>query len=66
MSKFLILIVAFLIFTGLFRPMVRKLNLGRLPGDIHVEYGNMRLYLPITTSILVSLALGLLIWLLRH
>lgn len=66
MSKFLILIVAFLIFTGLFRPMIRKLNLGRLPGDIHVEYGNMRLYLPITTSILVSLALGLLIWLLRH
>lgn len=66
MSKFLILIGVFLLVTGLFRPLIRKLRLGRLPGDFLIQRGTFRLYLPITTSIVVSLALYLLIWLLRH
>jgi hypothetical protein len=36
---------------------------GRLPGDIVIERENFTLYLPITTSILVSLLLSLLLWL---
>jgi hypothetical protein len=39
--------------------------LGRLPGDIAVERDGFRLYVPITTSVLASLALMLLGWLLR-
>jgi hypothetical protein len=34
--------------------------LGRLPGDIVVERESFRFYLPLTTSILVSLVLTLL------
>jgi hypothetical protein len=40
--------------------------LGRLPGDIVVERERFRLYLPITTSVLVSGAFMLVGWLLRR
>lgn len=66
MSKFLILIGVFLIVTGLFRPLFRKLRLGRLPGDFMIQRGSFRLYLPVTSSILVGLGLTVLIWLFRH
>lgn len=39
-----------------------KMPLGRLPGDIVFEKENLRLYIPITTSILASLALSLILW----
>jgi len=41
------------------------LPLGRLPGDIAIERGSFRLYVPITTSLLVSAAFMLVSWLLR-
>jgi hypothetical protein len=40
--------------------------LGRLPGDIAVERDSFRLYIPITTSLLVSGVLMLVSWLLRR
>jgi hypothetical protein len=39
---------------------------GRLPGDIRIERDNLRVYFPITSMILISLALTLLINLLRR
>jgi hypothetical protein len=42
------------------------LPLGRLPGDIAIERGGFRLYVPITTSILVSGAVTLVSWLFRR
>ena len=39
---------------------------GRLPGDIRIERDNFRLYVPITSMILVSLGLTLLINLVRR
>ena len=40
--------------------------LGRLPGDIHVERGNWSFYVPLTTSILVSVVLTLILALLSR
>jgi hypothetical protein len=37
--------------------------LGRLPGDLRFERGGARVYVPITTSILISVALTLVLWL---
>ena len=37
--------------------------IGRLPGDIHVQRGNWTFYFPLGTSILVSLVLTLVLWL---
>ncbi len=36
---------------------------GRLPGDIVIRRGNWTFYFPIVTSLLVSLVLTLLLWL---
>jgi len=41
-------------------------GLGRLPGDIVVERGGFRLYIPIATSILLSLIVTGVLWLLRR
>lgn len=40
-------------------------RLGRLPGDIVVEKENVRVYFPIVTSIVLSVLLSLVMWLLR-
>lgn len=37
--------------------------IGRLPGDIHVQRGNWTFYFPLGTSILLSLILTLVLWL---
>ncbi len=40
--------------------------LGRLPGDIRIERENFRFYFPVTTMILLSLALSAVLWLVRR
>ncbi|MCF6211397.1 MAG: DUF2905 domain-containing protein [Gammaproteobacteria bacterium] len=55
----------FFLAVGLLWPWLLKLGLGRLPGDIFIERGNVRFYFPLTTAIIVSLLLSLLFWLLR-
>ena len=37
--------------------------LGRLPGDISIKRDNFSFYFPITTSILISIVLSLVLWL---
>ncbi len=38
---------------------------GRLPGDIYVKRGSFTFYFPLATSILISVILSLILWLLR-
>ena len=40
--------------------------LGRLPGDISLERGNFRVYVPVATSLLLSLVLTLVLNLLAR
>ncbi len=40
--------------------------LGRLPGDIVYRKGNVTLYFPLATSLLISVLLTLLFWLFRR
>ncbi|HEU4641221.1 MAG TPA: DUF2905 domain-containing protein [Gemmatimonadaceae bacterium] len=39
---------------------------GRLPGDIRIERDGVRVYVPITSMIVVSLLLTLLSWIVRR
>jgi hypothetical protein len=39
------------------------LRIGRLPGDVSIERDRFRLYLPIGTSIAISIVLTLVLWL---
>ena len=65
MAKILIIAGAVLIAAGLLWPWLKQLPIGRLPGDFTVTIGNAKLYLPLGTSILVSVILTLLIRLFR-
>ncbi len=51
--------------TGLLLVIAERfgIKLGRLPGDVMIQRGNLRIYLPIATSILLSLLLTLVLWL---
>ncbi len=40
--------------------------LGRLPGDISLERPGFRLYFPLATSVLLSLLVSGILWLLRR
>ncbi len=62
-AKWLIILGLVLVALGLLWPLVQKLGLGRLPGDIVIERENFRLYLPLGTSILISVVLSLVLWL---
>ena len=40
--------------------------LGKLPGDIRIERENFKLYFPVVTSILLSVLVSIIIWLISH
>jgi hypothetical protein len=61
-----ILIVLGLVITGIGVLVWLGVPLGRLPGDIVIRREGFTVYLPITTSILVSVAFTLLAMLLRR
>jgi hypothetical protein len=60
-SRTLVAIGVLLVVVGLAWPLVTKLGLGRLPGDIAVERENFRFYFPLTTLLLVNLAIWVLV-----
>ena len=63
MGKFLIIAGILILVTGIIIQLFPKLPLpGKLPGDIVIDRGNFRMYLPITTSILVSIVLSLILF----
>lgn len=46
---------------GLYLAGRLNLPLGRLPGDFHVERGNLTVYIPLATFLLLSLILTILL-----
>jgi hypothetical protein len=66
MPKLLILLGAILILVGVAWLVGERFGLGRLPGDLKFEFGNVRIYLPLATSLVLSAILTLALWLLRR
>ena len=63
MPKLLIIIGIVMIALGIAWLVGERLGLGRLPGDFVIERGNMRIYLPLTTCLIISALMTLLFWL---
>jgi len=64
--KFLIGLGIVLVVIGLVWLAVgRFFPIGRLPGDIVIEKGNVRFYFPIVTCIIISVMLSLIAWIAR-
>ena len=66
MPKLLIVLGIVLIAAGLAWLAGERLGLGRLPGDIVIEGKNVRIYIPLMTSLVLSIVLTLLFWLFGH
>jgi len=67
MGKLLIIVGAVLIVLGLLYTYSDKIPLpGKLPGDIVIEKDNVRFYFPLMTSILVSILLSLILYLINR
>jgi DUF2905 family protein len=67
-GRMLIILGAVLIVAGLLVSLGERLSvkLGRLPGDFVIRGKNSVFYFPVVTSLLLSLLLTALLWLLRR
>jgi len=61
-ARLLIVLGVVLVAIGLLWPLISKLGLGRLPGDIVIRRDHVVFYAPITTCLIVSLILSLVVW----
>ena len=66
MKVWLVILGAALLILGLAWPWIERLGLGRLPGDFRYEREGFSFYFPLTTSLIVSIVVSLLVWLLRR
>ncbi len=65
MQRTVIIIGISIVLIGLLWPWLSKLPFGRLPGDILIVRPGLKLYIPLTTMVLVSLLISLLLWMFR-
>jgi len=63
MSRFLIVLGLVILALGLLWPVLARLGLGRLPGDIVIQRGNFSFYFPLVTCIIISVLLSVVLWL---
>lgn len=62
-GKLLIVFGLLIVVVGVILLLVGRLPwLGRLPGDIHIQRGNWTFYFPLATSLLISIVLTLIFW----
>jgi len=61
-SRLLILLGMVLVAIGLLWPVISKLGLGRLPGDIVIRRDHVVFYAPIATCLIISVILSLIVW----
>ena len=66
MQRFLIIAGIALVVAGLAWPLLARLGLGNLPGDIHIERENFSFHFPLMTGIVLSLVVSLLFWIFRR
>ncbi len=68
LGKFLLVMAGIIAVVGLLLLFAGKLNLplGRLPGDIIYRGKNTVIYFPLATSLIISIVLSLLLWLINR
>lgn len=61
MIKWILVLAVVVILLGLFAPQLAKLGLWKLPGDLRFTHKGREYFLPITSTVLLSVALTLLL-----
>jgi hypothetical protein len=66
-GKFIVLVGLVIVGVGVVMMFVDKIPfVGKLPGDISIKKENFQLYVPLTTSILLSVVVSLIVWLVSY
>jgi hypothetical protein len=52
-----------ILIAGVMSPILSRIGLGRLPGDIVFQRGGVTFYFPLVTCIIISAVLSVLFWL---
>ncbi|MFO7862146.1 MAG: DUF2905 domain-containing protein [Desulfosalsimonas sp.] len=65
MNKTLIAIGIAIAVIGVFWPWIARLPVGRLPGDIIIDRPGLKVYIPVTTMIVLSVVISVVLWILR-
>jgi hypothetical protein len=61
-GRMIVLVGIILVVVGLVMTFLDRIPfLGKLPGDIHIKRGNFQLYIPVVTSIVLSVLISLLL-----
>ncbi len=63
MQRFLIGLGLAILLAGIAWPILTRLGIGRLPGDIMIQRGGTSFYFPVLTCVLISIVLSALMWL---
>ena len=66
LGKWLVLAGVVMALIGSIIMLLSRIGVFRLPGDLQFGSRNWRLYLPITSCILLSIILTLIVWLIGH
>jgi hypothetical protein len=66
MQRLLLTAGALLLLTGVLWPWVSKIPLGRLPGDLLIDRPGLKIYVPITSMLVVSGVVSAILWLFRR
>ena len=62
MSRFLIALGLVILAIGLLSPLLTRLGLGRLPGDLVIQRESFSFYFPLATCVVVSILLSVVFW----
>ena len=65
MFKWVLTLILALLVMGILSPWLRKLGLGRMPGDWEMERDGKRYTFPFGSTLVLSLLASLIFWLLR-
>ncbi|MDF1577076.1 MAG: DUF2905 domain-containing protein [Desulfurivibrionaceae bacterium] len=65
MRKTIIYFGLTILLAGIFWPWLAKLPIGRLPGDIVINRPGLKMFIPITTMLLVSVVVSIFFWIFR-
>ena len=65
-GKWLIVAGVIIILTGGLIILLGKFGFFRLPGDVELGGKNWRVYMPITSCILISIILTVILWLINY
>lgn len=63
MLKWLLTLLVVVFALGLLWPLLARIGLGRLPGDLQLQHRGRRFYFPLASSVIFSLVITLLLWL---